>query len=385
MPLNGWALKLTAFFLLTFSASTTNRPPEMLPLARLHMDGRFGLRTQDGTAVSWTGATAFRLVELVAHGRSGDAERFLKAMRPARIFRVFLMLDKGLFVLSPADGLAALGPTLDLAERNGVYLEVVAFAGTAGFPDLNYLETARQVGRICAAKPACAAVELGNELAPLHDGNAAIFRDLNFLKQLRGAIREAGSIPVSLGSTHADHDQSEIFREGDYLTIHGARGDGDAGNWRWVRRAVEQRVLGDRLGRYPVNDEPRRDDLGCDKHLGLALLTRMFRIGDTFHFGNGLFARPPEGAELLAFQCRARGWAAVPEDWSGEYQNVGVPNSPVKAFTNGGWVYSSVRGSEGYTLVLGAQPGLQMEWSDAWPRRELVLNDAAVRFYRVAR
>ena len=61
----------------------------------------------------------------------------------------------------------------------------------------------------------------------------------------------------------------------------------------------------------------------------------------------------------------------VPDGWSGESQNVGISNSPVKAFTNGGWVYSSVRGSEGYTLVLGAQPGLLLEWSDIWPRREL--------------
>ena len=271
-------LGVAIVFLLTFPGGTTNAPQAVPTLARLHMDGRSGLRTPDGNSMSWTGATAFQLVELVAHGRSGDAERFLKAMKPARIYRVFVMLDKGLFVLSPADGLAALAPTLDLAERNSVYLEVVAFAGTVGFPDLNYVDIARQIGRICAAKPACAAVELGNELSPLHDGNAAVFGDLNFLKQLRGAIREAGPIPVSLGSTHADQDQSEIFREGDYLTIHGARGDGDAGNWRWVRRTAEQRALGDWLGRYPVNDEPRRDDLACDKHLGLALLTRMFRM-----------------------------------------------------------------------------------------------------------
>lgn len=378
-------LGLALLSILTVWAGVTIAPQEIPSLARLHMDGRFGLRAPNGSPVNWTGATAFQLVELVAHGRVSDADRFLKAMKPARIFRAFVMLDKGLFVLSPGDGLAALGPTLDLAARNGVYLEVVAFAGTVGFPDLNYVDVARQIGRICIAKPACAAVELGNELWPLHEGNAAIFGDLNFLKQLRSAIREAGPIPVSLGSTHADQDASDRFREGDYLTIHGARGNGDEGNWRWVRRTAEQRALGDRVGRYPVNDEPRRDDLACDKHLGLALLARMFRIGDTFHFGNGLYARPPEGAELIAFQCRSRGWTAVPDDWSGDSQNAGAANSPVKSFTNAGWVYTSVRGSDGYALVLGAQSGLSIQWSDAWPHHERILTEGAVQFYRVSR
>ena len=70
-------------------------------------------------------------------------------------------------------------------------------------------------------------------------------------------------------------------------------------------------------------DEPKRDDLAADKHLGLALLCRLFGLGDTFHFAGGLQAQIPAGAELTAFEARRHGWEAIPPDWLGAYLNSG--------------------------------------------------------------
>lgn len=206
--------------------------------------------------------------------------------------------------------------------------------------------------------------------------------DVAYLKRLRSLI--PASVAVSLGSTHNGEDESDLFKDGDLLTIHGSRDDGDNG-WRWVRHTNEQRALGDRLNKHPVNDEPKRNDLAPDRHLGIAILCRMFRISDTAHFGFGLQCLAPTGAELVAFQARARGWAAIPDDWWGEYKNAGFVNSPVKSFDGAVRIYSSVNGNQAYSLVLGAESGLRIHWSDEWPLRDLVLVDDGCRLYKVSR
>jgi hypothetical protein len=352
-------------------------------LSRLHMQGRSGLHDTSGRYVPMRGVSAFQLIEFVAHGREKEAKAFIDAMRPANVFRVFVMLDKGMFTLTPEDGLNALPATLDLAARKGVYLHLTVFAGTRDTHGLDYFGIADRIGAICAAKPACAAVELANEINPVHASQDERFGDLNFLLQLRARVRVHGEIPVSLGSSHDSSDESDALKDGDYLTIHGDRADGDEG-WRWVRHTNEQRVLGDRVGNYPWNDEPRRDDLGCDKHLALGALTQMFRIGDTFHYGNGRYAQLPDAAELRAFQCRARGWGLIPDGWSGGYMNAGFAGSPVKGFANAVRIYSSVNGNQAYSLVLGANQ-VQIEWNPDWPQRELIVSEGGAQLWKVRR
>src|SRR5207249_4132796 len=144
-----------------------------------------------------------------------------------------------------------------------------------------------------------------NEVVPLHPTQAPRFGDVAYLTALSGLM--PASVPRALGSTHGDSDESDVLRAGDYLCIHGARTDGDSG-WRWVRHTNEQRVLSERIDKPAVNDEPKRDDLAADKHLGLALLCRLFGLGDTFHFAGGLQAQIPAGAELTAFEARRHGW-----------------------------------------------------------------------------
>ncbi len=368
-----------------YAAYRARLEAEKVPaLSRLRLAGRHGLVNASGAKVPWTAVTGFRLVEQVAHGRQGEAAAFLDGIGPARGVRVLLMA-RWLFQLSPDEGLAALTETLDLTQRHGRYLEVTIFADTKAFGlgRGDYQRIADRVGGICASHVACAMVEIANEVWPLHDTQADILADLTFLRELRAAVRAYGDIPVSLGSTHADQDESDRMRDGDYLTIHGARDDGDDG-WRWVRHSNEQRALADRVERWTVNDEPRRDDLDCGRQVGMGLLARLFSLGDTFHFAGGLQAKPPEGAEAAAFSCRALGWAAVPDDWWGSYANAGFVNSPVKSFDGAVRVYASVNGGRAYVLVLGATASTRIDWNEGFSR-ELVLNESGAQLYRVNR
>jgi hypothetical protein len=376
----GTSRAAAAAVLLLFVATSS----ALAPLSRVHLEGRRGFVDAAGTPVLGTSVTGFQLVEMVAHGRQREAARFLDAVKPARFVRVLAMLDGGLFTLAPDEGIAALGPTLDLAAEHGTYLEVTIFAGTKAMPGLDMRAIVARVADICLAHAACGALELGNELAPLHGTQDPRLGDVAFLRELRTIIRARGNLPVSLGSTHADRHESDIFREGDYLTIHGPRDDGDNG-WRWVLTVNEQRALADRLGKYAWNDEPGRDDFRCDKQLGMALLARLSRIGDTFHFRNGLFARPPEGAEASGFACRARGWRLVPEDWSGVSADVGSQLGPVKSFAGAVRIHSSISGSTAYTLVLGAESTLKIEWHENWPSRTRVLSEGGVQLWQETR
>ena len=353
-------------------------------LERLHLEGRRGLVTASGQPVPWTAVTGFRLVEQVAHGRSGEASAFLASLGPARGVRVLLMA-RWLFQLSPDEGVAALAATLDLAQQHGRYLEVTVFADTKSFPlaDADYRRIADQVGRTCAAHAACALVELANEVWPLHDTQAGALGQLEFLRSLREVVRTHGDIPVSIGSTHADQDESDRMRDGDYLTIHGARDDGDGG-WRWVRRLNAQRALADRVGRWAINDEPKRDDLDCGRQFAAGMLARLFSLGDTFHYAGGLQALAPGGPEAAAFVRRSRGWAAVPQDWKGEYLAAGSPGSPVGSFVDAVSVDASLDGRMGYVAVLGATPRSRIAWNEGW-RRELIVDEGGAQLYRVSR
>ena len=250
------------------------------------------------------------------------------------------------------------------------------------------------MARVCAASPACGFLEIGNELWRLHPTQHEALEDLALLRSIRDAIkREAPAVPVSLGSTHAGEDESERMADGDLLTIHGDRADGDEiepgddAGWRWVRHSNEFGKLADNLDRHAINDEPRRDDLRCDKQLGLAVLMRLRNVGDTYHYRGGLFAEPATGAEAEALACRVRGWELVPAGWFGTYANAGfaIPRSPVKSFDGAVRVYSAVTSADGFTLVLGAADRLRLDWDESWPHRELLLREGRVQVWRVTR
>jgi hypothetical protein len=359
----------------------------------LHLTDRYGFTAIDtGARVPWRGATAFQFIECVARNDMRTLDTLIASMPDVNVYRTLCMLDAGLFTLHYRDGIAALPRALEFAQAHGVYLELTIFAGTKFFPELTRADMkniVRDVSQIAHGYNAAIALELGNELEPLHHSQSAILSELDFLHELRADARAYGNIPVSLGSAHGGADESDRMRLGDYLTVHGDRANGDFG-WRWVRHTKEQRDLSERVNRYCVNDEPRRDDLATDKHFAMGVLCRMMNLGDTFHYHSGLNCKPPVLHEGYAYQMRARGWNAIPDDWRGHYLNTGHAGSPVRGFTNAVRVYSSVSGANGYTLAMGASADPNggthtITWSDEWPQRELLMQVGHADLYFVSK
>jgi len=282
--------------------------------------------------------------------------------------------------LDPGAGRAALPTLLDLAARHGIYVEVVALADTRSYPGMNYEQHILDVGNVCSGSLNCF-MELGNELAPVHETQDNRLGDVNYLRTLQALV--PGNVLVSLGSTHADMDESDVMKDGRYLTIHGSREDGDSG-YRWVRHTNEQRSLADALNKYAVNDEPNRGDMRPDAQFAMSLLERVSHIGGTFHYGGGLQSELPSGAELDGFNARVRGWGAVPEGFVGSYQNAGFAGGPVKSFDDSKSVrvYSGMRGNEAYTVAFGpGEPAV--EWN--WPTVAEVARVGTSVLYRVTR
>jgi len=351
------------------------------PARAVHVSGRRFVN-DDGTPFVWRGATAFRAVEKVARGQEPDVDRFFAGMSEhgVTVVRV-LSMASNMFALRPDEGVAAMPRTLDLASRRGLHVEVVGLADTKHY-DFDHRAHIRAIGEICAASQN-AFLEIANE--PIHETQREEVGRPDYLATLRALV--PASVPVALGAAHGGDDESRAFIAGDYITVHGARDDGDNG-WRFVRHTNEQRVLSEETNKPVVNDEPRRDDLSADKHIAIAVLCRMMGIGDTFHFAAGLHANLPDGAELAALRARCRGWGMIPPDFWGAYKNTGFAGSPVEEFDGATAIrmYSSIAGGDGYTLGLGVSTadGPRCRWSGAWPTRTVVCSEGGVRVWRVS-
>lgn len=358
------------------------KPTNSIPVP-LIASGRL-LMKQGGGLFQWNGITAFRLLKMIAEGKESEAANFMdwSAKNDVTILRV-LSMAKWLFELRPEDGREAIPTLLKMANDYGRYIELVALADTKSYPTQDIRAHVSAVGTKIAGHPNLV-VEIGNELSPVHETQRDVLGDVGFLKELRGLLPR--SIPVSLGSTHASEDESSIFADGDFLTVHGSRDAGGDG-WRWPRHTNEQRALADRERKFAVNDEPAKD-MAVDKQLGVALLCRLATIGDTFHYQGGLQALIPAGDELAAFNARRQGWNQILTGWTGSYRNAGQAGSPVKAPPEDGFkggsentrFYSFINGGEGYTIGLACEHA-EPEWN--WSSRTLLMNLGGTRLYAV--
>ena len=191
-------------FLLSLRSCSGRSPGPALRKASVPSDRHLRIdagsfRTASGTPLQWRGITAFRLVEMVAHGRKADAAAYLDwaAGRHLTIVRVFTMA-RSLFDLPPADGVRALPGLLEMAAARGLHVEIVALVDTKELkPDID--AHVKAVGEI-ASRHANALVEIANE--PAHPTQAAAVHDAGELKRLAALIPR--SVPVSLGSAEED-------------------------------------------------------------------------------------------------------------------------------------------------------------------------------------
>lgn len=337
----------------------------------LHVDGR-AFRTADGARFAWRGLTAFRLAEMVAHGRVNDAAAVLDwaAAHGVTVVRVLAMADV-LFKLSPADGRAALPGLLRLAADRGLVVEVVALADT-GRVHVDLTEQVRAVGAICAQQDNCV-LELANE-PWARQTQSRETGDPKLLHALRALVPV--HVAVSLGSAPAD--DSDAYAGGDYLTVHLARAEGDRG-WRHVLRAGAAEALSARTGKPVVDDEPigaadrsepGRRDARPERWFAKGVLSRLLGVGATFHFEGGLQAGIPRGVEAACFEAWRSGLDALPplvEDRA-VVKEPGSPDAAIASFDARGAeaVYLAQGDREAWAVAIGVTGNPGLHWRTGW-------------------
>lgn len=332
-------------------------------IGRLRGDGR-RLAGPDGATFDWRGITAFRLLELVAHGKAREAEAYLDfaARHRVTVVRV-LARAQNLFDLPSEDGRAALPRLLEMARQRGIYLQVVALVDTAGWSPDQLASQLDEVARILEPHDN-AILEYANE--PYHGSQS---RDLGrFVREHRtpfGGVWAQGA---------ARDDASDELAAGPWVSVHVSRG-GD----RW-RREARNRVLVDlsrRTGKFVVSNEPigagtdvqpgRRDNLPA-AFAAQALLARLMGVGSTFHYEGGLQARIPQGAERACFDAWRDGLDAIPHDLGMRFTAAGEEGSPARQIdrATAEAVYTAASDARGWAVALGTRGPARIEWAPGW-------------------
>lgn len=258
----------------------------------------------DGSVFEWRGITAFRLLEFVAHGREAEADAYLKwaASKTLNIVRVLAIAD-GIFQLSPADGQRALPRLLEIAQKHGVHVEVVALTGTTVI-DVDMRAHVKAIGEICARYPN-ALLELANE--PGHPTQSRAVHDPATLQSLAQVVPK--QVPLALGSV----EYGEGFAAGTYVTWHAPR------TARWYSDISEGAALVKRFNKPVVSDEPigaadhavpgRRDNNPAHFRQAAAAIRRA-GLGATFHYDGGVQAKPLTTIEMACLDAWLAGFSA---------------------------------------------------------------------------
>lgn len=275
----------------------------LVTLAHLMVSGGRFVAT-DGQAFEWRGISAFRLVEFAAHGKERQADAYLAwaASKKLTLVRVLTMADV-LFTLSPADGRRALPRLLAMAQRHGLYVEVVALADTRD-ASLDIPAHVKAIGETCARYPN-AVLEIANE--PMHPTQAKALHDVSYVKSLAALI--PSDIPVSLGSVEG----GEGYAQGSYVTWHAPRANRD-----WPARIAEGALLVQAYKKPVINDEPMgaadtavpgRRDNDPARFREAAAASRRAGLGATFHYEGGLQAKLPTATEMKCLDAWLAGLA----------------------------------------------------------------------------
>lgn len=262
----------------------------------------------DGSAFQWRGITAFRLLEFVAHGREAEANKYLAwaASKKLSVVRVLAMAD-GIFQLTPGDGQRALPRLLELAQKRGVYVEVVALTGTSVIK-IDLAAHVKAIGEICARYPN-ALLELANE--PGHPTQSAAVHDAATLQTLAKLVPK--TVPVALGSV----EYGDGFAAGTYVTWHAPR------TRDWPAEIAKGAALVRKFKKPVINDEPigaadqavpgRRDNQP-EHFRQAAAASRRAGLGATFHYDGGVQAKPLSPIELACFDAWLAGLTEIPPD-----------------------------------------------------------------------
>jgi len=380
---------LLGIILLTALSGAGVSPSAAPVQGRLAVCGR-GLCGPDGSRFSWRGVTAFGLVDLVADDRAADAEAFLAwaANTGFTLVRV-LAMNRGWMDLSPADGLRALPRALEMARAHGLYVQVVALAGT-GAPDFRgdaFLRAqVRAVAQVCAAAGNCV-LELANE--PYHGSQAAL-NDPARMQRLQQDV--PAGLPVAWGA--ARDYRSEEMAGGSYVVAHVGR---SGKRWDRASRVQDLGELSRRTGKFVVDSEPigaaeapqpSRRDSEPGAFFAQGLLARIFDVGTTFHCEDCLQARLPGPVQRRCAEALIAGATLAPSGVAFTPVAVGASNSPVAqvgSLSPQARTFAAAAASEGLVLVLGASQPPQPTWPHSWAPRAHVSQWPGLHAWRVVK
>jgi hypothetical protein len=336
--------------------------------ARLRVDGSQFVNAA-GESFHWRGISAFRLVEMVAHGREREAAAYVEwaAARKLTVVRVLTMADL-LFKLTPEQGTAALPRVLEIAAAHGLHVEVVALSDT-GAIRVDLAQHVKAVGAIAASRPN-ALVEIANE--PVHPTQRPDVHSPDNLRNLAALVPQ--DVPVSLGSI----ETGEGFAAGSYVTWHVHRTT-EPDRWGHVLATAEGAEFVTKFKKPVISDEPigaaasfiegRRDNDPA-RFRAAALVTRLAGLGATFHYEGGLQARIPRGRELECFNAWSDAWRILPDDVEtrGVFGRAGEQGSAVAGYDKdaAAGVFERRTDREAWAVAVGVKSDPRLRFGSGW-------------------
>lgn len=364
------------------SQSPAHKRTSPISLSRLRIEGTY-FRTADGKPFLWRGLSAFRLIELIAHGREADAIRLLDwaAERKISVVRAFVIAHH-LFQLKPDEGLRALPRLLALAAARGLYVEVVAFADTKEI-EIDVAGHMKAVASVVAAHDN-AILEVANE--PWHPTQDPYFHTPANVQKLACLI--PSEVPVALGSA----ERAEGYAAGRYVTWHSPRASGRDG-WQHVASLAEGASLVAKWQKPIVSDEPlgagptaipgRRDDNPA--RFGAAgAVTRLAGLGATFHYEGGLQARIPAGPELASFEAWSAALDLLVDLPDGGRFVSGSEFEKIASIRDGRVAFGRDFGNEVWVLIVDPLDTASITWTGDW-RLQTARNSPGIRLVHARR
>jgi hypothetical protein len=366
----------------TEAAASTSEQRQSRPIpASSHLQIRGESFYTTDARFDWRGISAFRLAEMIAHGREAESIAFLDWAQSRRltVVRVLLMAHH-LFQLKPEEGLQALPRLLELAAKRGLYVEIVALADTS-VVKVDYETHLKAVGTI-AAGHGNAVVEIANE--PWHPTQDKQLHDPAFTKRLALLIPE--DVPVALGSGDSG------YAEGRYATWHSPRGT-DAEGWQHVVSLAEGAELLAKWRKPLISDEPigadaqlipgKRDN-APERFRAAAALTRLVGLGATFHYEGGLQARIPVDRELECLEAWNAGLDLLRSLPEGGQLLSGDQLSKQAAIAGMRAAFGREYPNELWLLAIDPGPGASVKLADGW-NQEIAQAARGVRVYHARR
>jgi hypothetical protein len=327
----------------------------------------------DGSRFHWRGVTAFALAGHIADGRDDDARHFARwaSGHGFTVLRV-LAMNHGWLDLPPEHGRRALPRLFAIARELGMYVQVVALAGT-GQPrfdsDTFLREQVRAIGALCAAVDNCI-LEIANE--PYHASQADLDNPAR-MQALAGVVPK--TVPVAFGAA-AKHT-SDALAGGTFVVAHLPRG---GERWERVARRADLARLSRRLGRFVVDNEPigaadrrqrsRRDDDPA-AFFAQAAVSGVLGLGATFHCDDCLHARVPSPAQQRSAEAFARGAHFVASAGPVRWLDSPGDGSPVEraAPEPGRRLFIATAETTAVVVALGPAARDDVRWRPGWKVR----------------